>query len=205
MTSISEVEILGTTLLNNTGTATSPNISYTYYTGQPNYTASLQAATTYQIEITIGSFTGQNIAVWIDFNENGVFETPSERVGWRPGEYSVRLGGFPAHLALQPHTGVKRMRVREVWSTAANTIDPCATYGWGETEDYDVTVTPPPPCPAPSGFLAGNASGSTADLSWVAGCVRNQLERGMGCCRVRPRHRYPCPGKRYSLRAGSAR
>ncbi len=169
---ISEVEIIGTTLLNNTGTATTPNIAYTYYTGQPNYTADLVAGTTYQIEVTIGSFTNQNIAVWIDFNENGTYETPGERVGFF-GPINTAFGSatFPLTLPCNPVPGVKRMRVRGVYATTPNTIDPCLNYGWGETEDYDVTIQPPPPCPAPGNLQAGNATGSTVDLSWNVACV----------------------------------
>jgi hypothetical protein len=32
------------------------------------------------------------------------------------------------------------MRIRGVYATAGSTIDPCATYGWGETEDYLITI-----------------------------------------------------------------
>ena len=169
---ISEVEIFGTTLLNNTGTATSPNISYTYYTGLPNYTASLVAGGTYTIEVTIGSFTNQNIAVWIDFNENGTFETPSERVGFF-GPINTAFGSatFPLTLPCNPTPGLKRMRVREVYATSANTIDPCLNYGWGETEDYDVTILPPPPCPAPGNFLVSASTGSSASFTWNIACT----------------------------------
>ncbi len=169
---ISEVEIIGTTLLNNSGTAVSPNIPYTYFTGAPNYTASLVAGTTYNIEVTIGSFTSQNVAVWIDFDENGIFDTPGERVGYF-GPINTAFGSatFPLTLPCNPAPGVKRMRVRDVYATTASTIDPCIEYFYGETEDYDVTILPPPPCPAPGNLQAGNATGSTVDLTWNVACT----------------------------------
>ncbi len=167
---ISEVEILGTTLLNNTGTAVSPNISYTYYTGQPNYTASLVAGTTYQIEVTIGSYAGQYVAVWMDLDENGIFDTPGELVGsYGPINTAFGSATFPLVIPCNPVPGLKRMRVREVW--ASMPTDPCAQYAFGETEDYDVTILPPPPCPAPGNLQAGNATGSTVDLTWNVACT----------------------------------
>jgi hypothetical protein len=36
------------------------------------------------------------------------------------------------------------MRVRDAYNTSGVIMDPCATYGYGETEDYDVTILPLP-------------------------------------------------------------
>jgi len=63
------------------------------------------------------------------------------------------------------------MRVRDVWLQVGNTIDPCATYGFGETEDYDVTISAPPACPTLSGLAASAVTTTTASLNWVTGCV----------------------------------
>lgn len=79
---ISNVAILGTTLANNTGTA-QVNPAYTFFTGQPNLTCNLQAGTTYTLSVSIGTWGTQGVAVWIDYNDNGIFETPSERIGDR--------------------------------------------------------------------------------------------------------------------------
>jgi hypothetical protein len=172
---ISNVVIPGTTLSNNTGTEP-VNPAYTYFTGQPNFTATLQAGTTYQIQITVGSFGSQNIAVWIDFNEDGVFST-NERVGFSPSSVgSFGTVTFPLSLPCNPVPGVKRMRVRDVWNTEGNAINPCTSYGYGEAEDYDVTIVPPPPCPVPSGLLAGNVTFNSAALSWTIGCVETMWE-----------------------------
>jgi hypothetical protein len=147
---ISQVAIPGTTLNNNTGTA-AVNPAYTYFPPNPptnTQTAELVAGTTYNISVTYGSFTNQNCAVWIDFNQNGIFETPSERVGFTTSASTAgfQTVSFPISLPCNPIPGVYRMRVRDVWNTAGNLIDPCANYGYGETEDYDITILPPPPC-----------------------------------------------------------
>ena len=179
---ISNVAITGTTLSNNTGTDP-VNPAFTFFNTLPNHTGTLQAGTSYGIQITYGSFASQHCAVWIDFNENGVFETPGERVGFTTAAStsSFETAAFTLSLPCNPTPGVKRMRVRNVYFTAGNTIDPCANYGYGETEDYNVTVSAPPPCPVPGGLAAGAVTTTTASLSWTAGCTETawQVQYGL--------------------------
>ncbi|MBK9514342.1 MAG: T9SS type A sorting domain-containing protein [Flavobacteriales bacterium] len=166
---ISNVVITGTTLSNNSGTAP-VNPAYTYFNTLPNHTGTLQAGTSYTIQVTVGTYGSQNVAVWIDFNENGVFE-PVERVGFTSSSIASNgTGTFTLSLPCDPTPGVKRMRVRDVYATAGNTIDPCIDYFFGETEDYDVTIAPPPPCPAPAGLAASTVTVTTATLNWNVGC-----------------------------------
>lgn len=167
---ISNVEIAGTTLANNTGT-TAGGASYTYFTGMPNYTATLQAGNTYNVTVSIGTFGSQNVAVWIDYNDNGTFET-SERVGYTTASIAANgTATFPITLACNPPLGTHRMRVRDVYGTSGNSINPCNTYGWGETEDYDVTVSAAVACPAPSAGVAASITTTSATLSWNIGCA----------------------------------
>lgn len=99
---ISNVVITGTTLSNNSGTAP-VNPAYTYFNTLPNHTGTLQAGTSYTIQVTVGTYGSQNVAVWIDFNENGVFE-PVERVGFTSSS-SRQQWHLHAEPALRPHTG----------------------------------------------------------------------------------------------------
>ncbi|MEZ4758103.1 MAG: GEVED domain-containing protein [Flavobacteriales bacterium] len=116
-------------------------------------------------------------AVWIDFNANGLFETPAERVGFTTTAIAANgTGSFTLSLPCDPVPGVKRMRIRDVFSQVGNTIDPCANYGYGETEDYDVTIAPPPPCPAPSGLTASNITLTSVNLNWAIGCSESAWE-----------------------------
>lgn len=168
---ISNVIIQGTTLSNNSGTDP-VNPAYTYFVGQPNYTATLAPATTYNLVVSIGSFVNQGVAAWIDYNDDGVFAT-TERIGFTNGQITTAFGTgtFPITLSCTPPAGVHRLRVRGVYATNGNLIDPCASYTWGETEDYDVTITPAPAC-IPGGVVtAGTATSNTVPLSWVQNCA----------------------------------
>ncbi|MCS6934999.1 MAG: PKD domain-containing protein [Chitinophagales bacterium] len=174
---ISNVEILGTTLSNNTGMA-QVNPAYTYFNSQPYHTASLAAGTSYTVQISVGTWGDQHVRVWIDYNDNLVFE-PSESVGSAviaPGQGNT--GPFPPatftiSLSCNPPVGVHRMRIRSAWSTVPNfhtTLDPCINYGYGETEDYDITVLPPPPCPSPIGLTFVSNTPTSATVTWTPGC-----------------------------------
>lgn len=172
---ISQVEISGTTLLNNSGTTTGTPSWVEYipptYTAA-NFTANMNAGNTYNVNVTIGSFSNQGVAVWIDFNDNGIFDA-TEKIGSTSGTIltSFGVGSFPITLPCNPPIGTHRMRVRCAYATSGGTIDPCANYGWGETEDYLVTVDPALPCPAPSAFTPSNITQTSVDLTWVVGCV----------------------------------
>ena len=145
---ISNISIAGTTLSNNSGTAQT-NPSYTFFSGQPNYTCDLVAANSYTVNVTVGTWGTQGIAAWIDYNDNNIFEA-TELIGSTATTIGTGTGGTPIpanhtasftiNLSCTPPLGTHRMRVRDVYNLNGPLIDPCAVYTWGETEDYMVNV-----------------------------------------------------------------
>jgi hypothetical protein len=173
---ISNVQIVGTTLSNNTGFVQGTP-SYTFYTGQPNYTATLLPSSSYTLQVSTGEWGSQGITAWIDYNDDGIFDN-TERIGstpttigsgFTPGVINAS-SSFTIALACTPPAGVHRMRVRGVYFQNGPTIDPCASYTYGETEDYLITIAPAPTCPAPGLMTAGTTTTTTAPLSWNMGC-----------------------------------
>jgi gliding motility-associated-like protein len=86
-----------------------------------------------------GIIFDQGFAVFIDWNQNNVFDLPQERVAATPnvppaGTFTQISFTVPAGQA----TGQYRMRVRCAYSTPGVNIGPCQLYGFGETEDYEV-------------------------------------------------------------------
>ena len=175
---ISNVSISGTTLSNNTGfVAGTP--SYVFYTGQPNYTASLLPSSSYVVNVSTGEWGDEGVAAWIDYNDDGFF-TLSERIGYTPttigSGYTPGVinasSSFNISLSCSPPAGVHRMRVRMAWLTNGINIDPCASYGYGETEDYLVTIVAAPACLSISGPLTTvSTTPFTANVSFPAGCA----------------------------------
>jgi PKD repeat protein len=121
------------TINNATGASASP-----YYTYYSSMSTNLVPGNAYTITLSPGTYSsGNNISVWIDFNQNGVFET-TEKLG------NVNVGATPATgtinftVPASATSGTTRMRVREVWNNSS--FDACTSYSYGETEDYNVNI-----------------------------------------------------------------
>ncbi|MBL7691868.1 MAG: HYR domain-containing protein [Flavipsychrobacter sp.] len=114
----------------------------------------------YSASITVGSYYQQNVQAWIDFNNNGTFES-SEAVGGV--SYFVNTNSFsltiPSGAALGSHT----MRVRcgyYYYATPYPNMNPCSDYYYGEAQDYTVNILSA--CTAPSISCAGAVSADAA-------------------------------------------
>ena len=90
-----------------------------------------------------GAYTADEIAIWIDYNNDQDFADAGEQVGY----VLVATGWSNVFNFTVPSTAVTgsvHMRVRISFSDAANggaPIDPCAAATYGETEDYMVNIT----------------------------------------------------------------
>jgi PKD repeat protein len=122
--------------------------------GLPDYNNYTALSTTAQqgslqvITVESGTFVstinGTRFAVWIDYNQNNIFEV-SEKIGEQqansgfPNEIMI----FNINIPVSATTGSTRMRIRAAWdvSLTGPNMDPCADYGYGETEDYTIVIT----------------------------------------------------------------
>jgi gliding motility-associated-like protein len=91
--------------------------------------------------IESGNAFAQGFAIFIDWNNNGVFEVPGERVASTtivppPGTFTA----LPFTIPITQTNGLYRMRVRSQSNENGTNIDPCATATNGETEDYTIIV-----------------------------------------------------------------
>jgi hypothetical protein len=109
------------------------------YGDYTQFTADIDRGVTTDLIIKSG-YTNQTSTVWIDFNDNYVFET-SERVvinqTFTTTNTTVGLT-VPAAAALGPHL----MRARTNWNNSGNATinDPCVDVSYGETEDYMANI-----------------------------------------------------------------
>jgi len=118
----------------------------TTYTDYTNQTISLQSSQSVPFTIKLSSCDATNasraVKIYVDFNNNGTFTDPGEEVAGS----SVLTGGnnitftgnilVPAGMTVGNST---RMRIVAEETTDTSTIQPCGTYGNGETQDYTVT------------------------------------------------------------------
>jgi len=118
---------------NSTGASSSP-----YYTYFSNLSTDLIPGSENTITLSPGTYgSGNYISVWIDYNQNGLFET-SEKLGNVLVAPTPATGSIVFTVPENATSGTTRMRVREVWNTAD--FDACSNYGYGETEDYNVYI-----------------------------------------------------------------
>ena len=97
---------------------------------------------TYPISVTVGGgFTSESVSVWIDFNENGIFD---EDEFFFIGSGSAEVITGDISIPADATNGDYRMRVRvaaaiedlATWDMSCGDVD----QPYGETEDYTVTV-----------------------------------------------------------------
>ncbi len=81
-----------------------------------------------------------DVAVWIDYNQDGIFQEPAEKLG-----QVDNIGADPAVATINftvpigAFNGATRMRVREADQGAQ--IPACGGLSFGEVEDYTITIT----------------------------------------------------------------
>ncbi|MFN6389306.1 MAG: beta strand repeat-containing protein, partial [Bacteroidota bacterium] len=114
---------------------------------------------------TTSPFPGVQVWVWIDYNQNAIFDV-SERVQLTEcGTPTVPYNKFCGIINVPPTalSGTTKMRIRYTWSNLTVANPACtAQYNYGEVEDYKVIIAPSVACSgAPDGggnTLAGSTS-----------------------------------------------
>jgi hypothetical protein len=138
----------GGTVLNQSATGCSGAVAdYTSASLNINMTQGV----TYPFSITtITDISSPHLAVWIDFNDNGVFSSGEWLVDVQSNGSGVFSGNFtiPGGAA----TGNHRMRIRAAATTFVNGSSSCEEGSYGEAHDYLVTIVA-----APSIAIADNS------------------------------------------------
>jgi GEVED domain/Secretion system C-terminal sorting domain len=128
------------TLNNATVGASTPY--YTLVPEGPTTTASIAAGSSQTITLAAGTYTINDLAAWIDYNQDGVFDA-TEKLGETDNFGAAPLTTvFTFTVPVGALDGKTRLRVREMDYSGTNTMDPCTSQStFGETEDYTITIT----------------------------------------------------------------
>ena len=120
---------------------TSTKSSTPYYTFFNSVTIpDITQGTTASVSVTVGNDANQYVGIWIDFNQNGTFETSEGLVSANAGSGGTVTLNFtvPAGAIL----GNTRMRVRGGNDAVLTTSQACgaSSSNYGETKDYIVNI-----------------------------------------------------------------
>ncbi len=129
------------TLDNSSTCGSGPPLGYSNFTALPAPTVYSNAPNPITLDLP-ANWTEQ-LAVWIDYNQNGAFEVAEfSNIGTKAAGSTFITGNI--NIPASALNGTTRMRVRASFSTALTGGQACTAIptGFGETEDYNVTITP---------------------------------------------------------------
>lgn len=139
---IDGVTLVGATVtLSNLNTPCSPS-GYTDYTtsttlGVPD----LMPGNTYSGTVTTNySDQYENVTIWIDYNNDGVFDPIGEQAATFGPISNTVVGNYSITVPSTASAGIRRMRVMLVYYDVPT--DPCGYNYFGETHDYLVQIGP---------------------------------------------------------------
>ena len=135
------------------------------------------------------TFYDQHIAIWIDYDRNGIFD-PAERVFQSDGTaMKPRMNPTSTGSITIPNVitvGIVRLRIRSGFASFGQVTDPCATMGYGEAEDYNlnISITTPPTITTgtvlPNPVCAGQAINVSFTTTLTSGTYKVQLSDNTG-------------------------
>jgi gliding motility-associated-like protein len=115
-------------------------------------------------------FDNNGTAVFIDFNQNGSFADPGERVfGNTVGVLGSNIVSGTFTVPVNAVTGTTGMRVVNMEGSTGSNLNVCGTYNYGETEDYLVYIMYAPDVTGAGVYC----SGQTVTLSASAPGINN--------------------------------
>jgi len=155
---ITNVLMNGVTTLNN---ASGSNAGYGNFTG---VTPTVSQAAGLAVNFTITHTSDPGITIWIDWNNDLVFQI-GERV-YNSAGFVLNTVSGSFNVPVAQASGNYRMRVVADWNTGSPVQ--CPVNINGETEDYTFVVTAPPTCGVPTGLSASLNSTTSVNIGWNA-------------------------------------
>ena len=127
------------------------------------YQTYVDIGNSYTLSITTGPDNPQDTKVWIDLNDDGVFDNSTELFLDAPNTYNPTASiTIPSGVLINTPL---RMRISS--DEVGNNFNSCSDMFRGQVEDYAIIVNDTT-CPTPTN-LTVNVTGNNAELNWIAG------------------------------------
>lgn len=83
----------------------------------------------------------EEFSVWIDFNDNGTFETSERLISGETFSAANALSDFTLNIPVDAALGTHVLRAKAIdGSASGDVLDPCSDFQYGEVHDYTVTI-----------------------------------------------------------------
>ncbi|MDO7875194.1 GEVED domain-containing protein [Hymenobacter sp. ASUV-10] len=177
---ITDVEIVNSSLHNLSQNPACQSGAYANFPVAGITTATLQPGAPYQLSVkTTSTGTGDPVAAWLDFNQNGVFEANENIVpAGLANQFNALVATFQVPLGTPAGPTGLRVRSAQAGLTVLGPGAACAeVLTAGETEDYTVTIGTQASCPTPANLAVTNLTPTTATVNFtpVPGAVNYTL------------------------------
>lgn len=125
-------------------TALVSGVDYHDYSYQgPSLMATLQPGSAYTLTLTAGNYVNDQFMAWLDLDQDGDFEA-GEYIGSVFNSTLGQVMTLDLFIPGDARPGYARLRVRCAYGAVVP--DPCASYTYGETEDYAIRIAGPLDC-----------------------------------------------------------
>ena len=161
--------------INQTGiTCSSGTAGYNDFT---SVTTNFVKGGTYSIYGVTVYGSDENVIIWIDYNDDGIFDNTTELLYSSPTSFATLSDNIT--IPLSAILGTHRMRVRLAWGTTY--FDACTLEDWGCVNDYTVTIQAAQPCagtPTPGNTIS-TASSVCPNINFILGLENNVFQLGL--------------------------
>jgi hypothetical protein len=118
----------------------------------------------YTITVSTPGYYGQYVKVWIDYNQNNVFDGAPEIVG------QGHINGYssatiPITISATAPTGITGLRVIATYDAYGYPTNPCGSYEYGNCSDFSVNILPALTPPTVITMEASEITGHTAVMN----------------------------------------
>ncbi|MEN0045993.1 MAG: acetylxylan esterase [Bacteroidota bacterium] len=143
------------------------------------YSTALETATTYEMSVQIGySYldTTEHLAVYIDFNQDSIFQEEERILEAVFTSASTRPGAqtFESTIIIPENAALGETRMR-VLLNRAQTSEPCSIITYGEVEDYTIFFTQAEAPLEDTTLLISHQSLENQDIECFPNPVKDQL------------------------------
>ncbi|MES2139729.1 MAG: GEVED domain-containing protein [Bacteroidota bacterium] len=139
---------------------------YTYYN---SLTANVVAAVSNSLTLESGGTTStyaEQFRIWIDYNQNGIFETTESVFNTTASSFSPNVVLGSVTVPVTAYNGITRMRVMAKYSSTPLVTESClGTSTYGEYEDYNVHITGATNNPSTGYLYSWTADATLSDIT----------------------------------------